>query len=299
MVILISGGTGLIGTELTRLLLKEGHSVRHLSRSSSSKGEIPTFEWNPSAGYIDETALEGVECIVHLAGAGIADSRWTDRRKKTIIDSRVKTAHLLLEKVKKTGPPLKSFISASGISYYGLVTNEKIYVEHDPAADEFIGKCCVLWEEAADQFGELARVVKLRTGIVLAKNGGALEKIAQPVKIGAGAPLGSGNQWVPYIHIHDLCRMYLSVIEEAKYVGVYNAVNGDHITNEELTKAVAQRLKKPLWLPNVPGFALKLVFGEMANLILKGSRVSSDKVRSEGFKFQFEKLDETLKAIYH
>ncbi|MEM9052240.1 MAG: TIGR01777 family oxidoreductase [Bacteroidota bacterium] len=298
MRVLITGGTGLIGTELTKLLVSSGHEVRLLSRRRGSQNGVQKFQWNPAKGELDSEALEGVEAIIHLAGAGIADSRWSEARKKVIIDSRVETANLLFEKVKKVNPPLKTFISASGISYYGLVTSDKIFEESDSPSSDFIGECCVLWEQAADQFSDLARVVKLRTGIVLSKNGGALEKIAQPIKFGAGAPLGSGNQWVPYIHIKDLCQMYLNALEDENWSGVYNAVNGDHVTNSRLTKTIAKTLKKPLWLPNVPSFVLKMVFGEMANLILEGSRISAEKIKSQGFSFEHQSLEDSLLDIY-
>ena len=298
MKILISGGSGLIGSALTKLLMANGHEVNHLSRSKSSENNIPTFVWNLAKGEIDEAAFDGVEAIIHLAGAGIADGRWTEQRKKIIIDSRVDSANLLYQKAKELNIPLKVFVSASGISYYGMDTTENIYSETDPPSDDFIGTCCVLWEKAADQFSDLTRVVKLRTGIVLSANGGALEKIAQPVKFGFGAPLGSGDQWVPYIHIDDLCEMYLAAIEKENYHGVYNAVNGDHVTNTDLTKATAKALKKPLWLPNVPSFVLKTVFGEMGRLILEGSRASAEKVKKAGFDFEYNTLLESLDSIY-
>ncbi len=298
MKILISGGSGLIGSALTNLLLANGHEVNHLSRSKSSENDIPTFVWDVEKGEIDDAAFQGVEAIIHLAGAGIADGRWTEQRKKIIIDSRVESANLLYRKAKELNAPLKVFVSASGISYYGMDTTEKIYSETDPPSDDFIGTCCVLWEKAADQFSDLARVVKLRTGIVLAANGGALEKIAQPVKFGFGAPLGSGDQWVPYIHIDDLCAMYLAAIENESYHGVYNAVNGDHVTNKDLTKETAKALKKPLWLPNVPSFVLRAVFGEMGRLILEGSRASAKKIKSAGFQFKYNTLRDALRNIY-
>ncbi len=298
MKILISGGSGLIGSALTNLLLANGHEVNHLSRSKSSENDIPTFVWDVEKGEIDDAAFQGVEAIIHLAGAGIADGRWTDNRKKIIIDSRVESANLLYRKAKELNTPLKVFVSASGISYYGMDTTEKIYSETDPPSDDFIGTCCVLWEKAADQFSDLARVVKFRTGIVLAANGGALEKIAQPVKLGFGAPLGSGEQWVPYIHIDDLCAMYLAAIENESYHGVYNAVNGDHVTNKDLTKKTAKALKKPLWLPNVPSFVLRAVFGEMGRLILEGSRASAKKIKSAGFQFKYNTLRDALRNIY-
>lgn len=298
MKILISGGSGLIGSALTKLLMANGHEVNHLSRSKSSENNIPTFVWNLAKGEIDEAAFDGVEAIIHLAGAGIADERWTEKRKKIIIDSRVESANLLYRKAKELKPPLKVFISASGINYYGMKTTDKIYTEEDRPTDDFIGKCCLLWEEAADQFDDIARVVKLRTGVVLSAKGGALEKIAKPIKLGVGAPLGSGKQWVPYIHIDDLCAMYLEVLENETYEGVYNAVNGDHITNKDLTKKTAKVLGKPLWLPNVPSFVLIAALGDMSGLVLDGSRASAEKIKNQGFEFRFENLEEALTAIY-
>lgn len=284
----------MIGKALSDLLISEKHEVTHLSRSASPGSKIPTYLWNPAKGQIDKEALKGIDAIIHLAGAGIADKNWTKERKQVIIDSRVETARLLFSKVKELNIPLKIFISAGGISYYGMETTEAIFRESDPPSTDFIGQCCVLWEEAADSFKELSRVVKLRTGIVLSKRGGALERITKPIKLGVGAALGSGRQWVPYIHIHDLCRMYLFALENDHVEGSYNAVNGDHITNSDLTKAAAEVLNKPLWLPNVPSFILKIAFGEMSGLILEGSRASSEKIRSTGFSFRFEDLETSL-----
>lgn len=298
MKILISGGSGLIGSQLTKLLIDKGHDVCHLSRSESPESKVPTFVWKPSKGAMDSAAMYGTDAIVHLAGAGIADGRWTNERKKNIIDSRVESANLLYRKAKELKPPLKVFVSASGISYYGLETTNRIFIESDPPSKDFIGKCCVLWEEAADQFADMSRVVKLRTGIVLSANGGALERIAKPVKYGLGAPLGSGEQWVPYIHIDDLCEMYCAAIEQSKYEGSFNAVNGDHINNEDLAKATASVLNKAMWLPNVPSFVLKAAFGEMAGLILEGSRASAEKVKDVGFDFRYKTLGESLGSIY-
>ena len=298
MNVLITGGTGLIGTKLTKLLKGKGYDVKHLSRSPSPENQIPTFLWKIENGEIDEEAFNGVDAIIHLAGAGIAEKRWTEERKKVIISSRVDSANLLYKAVRKTNTDLKVFLSASGINYYGMTTTDKIFREDDPPSKDFIGKCCVLWEEAADQFSEICRVVKLRTGVVFSKQGGALEKISKPVKFGIGAPLGSGKQWVPYIHIDDLCRMYLKALEDESTEGVYNAVNGDHITNKKLTKETASALDKPLWLPNVPAFVLKAALGEMAGLVLEGSRASADKIQKEGFEFKYKTLESALNDIY-
>jgi hypothetical protein len=295
--VLITGGTGLIGSHLTPLLTDAGYQVMHLSRNPSEADMVPTFGWDPGKGTIDKRPFEHLDAIIHLAGAGIADERWTDSRRKIIIDSRVETAKLLFKTVVEEKTPLNAFISASGINYYGTQTTEHIFKEDDPPSTDFIGECCRLWEEAALEFQDIARVVMLRTGVVLSQKGGALERIAKPVRYGVGAPLGKGTQYVPYIHIEDLCRMYIHALE-SEIKGPFNAVNGDHITNEALTKEVANQLNKPLLLPNVPAFALKLVFGEMANIILEGSRASAEKIQSSGFEFEYSDLPSTLRAIY-
>lgn len=297
--VLISGGSGLVGTALRQKLLARGYGVHILSRHPEDVEGTKAFEWDVANQTIDLKAFEGVLYIIHLAGAGIADKRWTDERKKIIIDSRVQSAKLLLKGVNDSGIDLTAFISASGINYYGTKTTEKIFVETDPPSTDFIGECCVKWEAAADEFHSLARVVKLRTGVVFSPKGGALERIAQPIKLGVGAPLGSGKQYMPYIHIDDLCEMYIHAIEDEKMEGAYNACNGDHITNKELTKGIAKVLNRPLWLPNIPAFIMKMLFGEMASILLGGSRASAEKIKTEGFKFEYDNLSDTLADIYN
>ncbi len=275
--VLVTGGSGLVGSHLIPLLQSKGYQVVLLSRKDRDEKDLTTAKWDVENEYIEDKALQDLHAIIHLAGAGIADQRWTDERKKIIVDSRVKSAELLHKKLKDEVKKPEIFISASGINYYGTKTTENVYKETDPPSTDFIGRCCVEWEAAADLFSSECRVVKLRTGVVFSGDGGALEKIAKPIKLGVGAPLGSGKQYMPYIHISDLCEMYLHALENPSLIGAYNAVNGDHQTNASVTKSIAKSLKKPLWLPNVPGFALKLVFGELANILLGGSRASAEK----------------------
>lgn len=296
--ILISGGSGLVGSHLTKKLIKKGYSVNILSRNPGEKDGVKSFKWDVKNGKIDKDAFKGVTGIIHLAGAGIADKRWTNKRKRIIINSRVDSANLLYTSAKKAGLQLNTFISASGINYYGAETTSNIYVETDLPSNDFIGECCVKWEAAADQFSDLTRVVKLRTGVVLAKNGGALDRMVKPIKMGIGSPLGNGQQYMPYIHINDLCDLYIYALENEHVRGVYNACNGDHLTNIELTDALAHEFKKSLWAPKVPAVALKLLFGEMSKIILYGSRASSDKVKSTGFEFQFQNIHQALFDIY-
>ena len=296
--ILISGGSGLVGSLLTKKLIEKGYAVHILSRTPGEKHGVKSFKWDVKKGEIDKNAFKGVTGIIHLAGAGIADKRWTPNRKKTIIDSRVESAKLLYTTAKKSSVQLNAFISASGINYYGAQTTSNLYVETDLPSNDFIGECCVKWEAAADKFSDLTRVVKLRTGVVLSKTGGALDRMAKPIKMGIGSPLGSGQQYMPYVHINDLCDMYIYALENEHVRGVYNACNGDHVTNIELTDALAHEFKKSLWAPKVPAIALKLLFGEMSQIILYGSRASSDKIKSTGFEFKFQNIHQTLFDIY-
>lgn len=288
--ILITGGTGLVGTELTKLLVKKNHEVRILSRNPSKKNE---YKWDISKDFIDEKALENLDFIIHLAGAGIADKRWTDNRKKIIVDSRVETANLIFNKIKEQKIALKGFISASGSNFYGTKTTDKIYEETDNAGNDFLGEVCVKWEAAAQQFSTLnIPVTILRTGIVLAKKGGALEKMKTPIV----SPLGSGNQYMSWIHIDDLCEMYSYSIEN-NLTEIYNAVAPEHHTSKTFSKALAKSINRPFLPFGVPAFILKLVFGEMAIILLKGSRISSKKIEKNGFSFRFSTLNKALNAV--
>ena len=296
--ILISGGSGLVGKALTKKLIDKGYDVHILSRNPEVLKDVKAFKWDVSKGEIDKRAFKGISAIIHLAGAGIADKRWTKKRKAILINSRVKSANLLYATAKKTNTSLNVFISASGINYYGSATTPHIYVESDPPSNSFISECCVKWEAAADKFSDLTRVVKLRTGVVLSKNGGALDRMAKPIKWGIGSPLGKGQQYMPYVHISDLCDMYIYALENENVSGVYNACNGDHLTNIELTEALAYEFKKRLWAPKVPALALKLLLGEMSQIVLYGSRATSDKIKATGFEFKFQNIHQTLFDIY-
>jgi len=294
--ILITGGTGLIGKHLCNVLRSKGYKILILSRNKTNNPN--TYYWNISENYIDPKAIQTADYVIHLAGSGIADKRWTKKIKKELIDSRVKSANLLFSKIKTLNPNLKGFISASGIGYYGAITSEKIFKETDVSGNDFLATVCKIWEEASNQFNSLnIRTVILRTGVVFSKKGGAFEKMSQPIKLGFGSPIGTGNQYIPWIHIDDLCNMYVEVIENNELNGIYNAVAPDYVTNEFLTKSIATILHKKAWLPNVPSFMLKLIFGEMAVILLEGSRVSSEKIKSAGFKFKYSFLPEALKDL--
>ena len=293
--VLITGGTGLVGEHLSNKLQERGYSVSFLSRTSQKTLSIKTFEWNYQKQTIDNGVFNNVDYIIHLAGANIGEKRWTNSRKQLIIDSRVKTGQLIFDEIKEQKKSLKAFISASAIGYYGTITTDKIFKETDLPANDYLGNVCNQWEKIADKFEEKGiRTVKIRTGVVLTEKEGALSKMITPVKMGIGSAIGTGKQYLPWIHIDDLCEIYIKAIEDNQMNGVYNAVSPDYKTNIDFTKILASVLNKPFWLPNVPPIIMKLVFGEMSDLLLKGSRISANKILKTGYKFQFSDLKSAL-----
>lgn len=295
--VLISGGSGLIGRHLCKKLKEKGYNVAILSRTKqhNNNSDIQIYTWNLDKKEIEKKALETADYIIHLAGANIWDKRWTTKRKQLIIDSRVKTGQLIFDKIKENKHKLKAFISASAVGYYGAITSDKIFSETDPPADDFLGETCRQWEQSADRFEELGvRTVKIRTAPVLTKQGGALAKMITPVKMGIGSAIGNGKQYLPWIHINDLCGIYIKAIEDMQMNGAFNAVAPDHRVNEDFIRTLARVLKKPFWFPNIPAIAMKIIFGRMSEVVLKGSRVSSDKIRKAGYTFQFPDLESAL-----
>ena len=295
--ILITGGSGLIGVSLTKLLVKEGYEVTHLTREKNSLCGVRTYLWDTRKKFIEAGALENTSYIIHLAGTNIGGGRWTDERKNSIVKSRTKTAEFLFQKVKEKNIPLKAFISASGISYYGTVTSDNIFNEEDTFGKDFAAQCVVEWEKSVDRFSEICRVVKLRTGIVLDKNGGALQKMFAPMQWGIGSALGTGKQWMPWIHIDDICKMYLFVLKN-DLSGIFNAVAPEQVTNEQFIRTLAKVTRHRLLMPKVPAFLLRWIFGEMAIIVLEGSRVSGEKIQKQGFIFGYSELNKALVSIY-
>jgi uncharacterized protein (TIGR01777 family) len=297
--ILITGASGLVGRRLTTLLLNKGINVSHLSRSQKTNESVTTFSWDVDQQTIDSNALKNIDTIIHLAGAGIADKHWSEKRKQELLGSRVKSTQLLFNELKKRNHTIRNFISASAIGYYGFENNTTIYSEQSAAGNDFLATLTKQWEEEVDKIKALnIRVVKLRIGIVLSKHGGALKEIARPVKWFVGASLGKGDQYISWIHIDDLCGIFIKSVDDENMTGAYNAVAPLPVTNEKLTKEIAKTLDKPLWLPAVPGFVLKLFMGEMANLVLKGSKVSGEKIQRAGFVFKFNTLEKALSDLF-
>lgn len=296
--ILITGGTGLIGTHLSHYLSSKGHEIhiatrRPLKVSSPYKG----FLMDTDKGFLDGASLDGVEYIVNLAGEGIADQRWTDERMKTLISSRTQPIHLVTEHVLRNKQHIKGLVGASAIGYYGAVTVPGIFKESDVPGNDLMAKTCVAWEQAyKDLSAHAERSVLLRIGVVLTPKGGALKKMSAPFKIGFGAALGSGDQYMPWIHMDDLVRMIHDSLFGNMASGVYNAVASEHVTNQQFSQKLAEHFGKKLWLPNVPAFALKLAIGEMAVMLLEGSRVSNEKIVKAGFEFSYNSLQEALSS---
>ncbi|MCE2495236.1 MAG: TIGR01777 family oxidoreductase [Flavobacteriales bacterium] len=299
--ILITGGNGLVGMRLTAMLLAQGFTVRHLSTSIGPsraddqplvKGEVSVYGWNPAAGSINPNALEGVDHIVNLAGASIA-KRWTAEHRELIRSSRVDSLRTLYEALAFQEHQVSSLISSSAVGFYPS-SLEHVYCEDDEPSHDFLGEVCQEWEAEAKRFEDLGlRAVLLRTGIVLAESGGALPVIARTVKWFLGAPLGSGKQVMPWIHLDDLCRMYSHALNSG-LKGAYNAVGIKGATNAEMTRGVARALKRPVWPINVPAFVLKAVLGDQSRLVLMSTACSPEKMIRAGFTYRYSDLDVAL-----
>lgn len=292
--VLITGGTGLVGKRLTQMLHLAGYTVTYLSRKRQKGNKIKTYNWDIDSGNIDVESIRNADYIINLAGAGIADKNWTDARKKLIINSRTKSTSLLVDTLSKEKHSVKALISASAVGYYSNRGDELVTEDSAPAND-FLGKCCVLWENEVDKAEKLnIRTVKLRIGVVLSERGGALPKMAAPVKYFVGSALGSGKQWVSWIHLDDLCNMFIWAIENEEIKGTFNAVAPNPVTNLNLTKAIGNALHRTIWAPNVPSFILKIIFGEMSAVVLGSTKASASKVLNAGFKFKYSQIQPTI-----
>jgi uncharacterized protein (TIGR01777 family) len=294
--VLLTGGTGFIGKYLMNMLIDNGFSVSVLSRSNRNDTDFITYyKWDLDQNYIDEKAVLNADFIIHLAGEGIVEKRWTDKRKKDILESRTRPVELIYSVLQKNNKLLDAFVSASAIGIYGADTSDEICTENTLPANDFLGTTCQIWEDAASKIESLGiRTIKVRTGIVLGRNGGFLKKLLPGFKMGFGTILGSGKQFLPWIHIEDLCCIYLKAIQDEQIKGAYNATVLDNTTNETVSKTLAGLFRYSIWLPKVPAFVLKIVLGEMSVAVLTGKRVSSEKIKRAGFNFQFEDLERAL-----
>jgi len=295
----ITGGTGLIGSNLMRILKLSAYRVLVLSRIKSDDPESILRHWDIDKGIFDPEIAENTDHYVHLAGASVGDGRWTEQRKKEIRESRIKSTRLLYETIKKSKKRPKSFISASAIGVYGHDTGG-ILIDEDRVkpGDDFLATVTRDWEEEVNKIKALGvRVVILRIGLVLSYFGGVVPKLMKLTNLGLGAPIGSGEQYISWIHLDDTIDLIKYCIEYPNIEGTFNAVAPNPVTNKEFTKSLASVMDKPYFLPPVPGFMLRLILGDKASLVLGGNRVSSKKIIKEGFEFKFDNLDDALYNI--
>lgn len=291
--ILITGGSGLIGQRITQLLEQKGMEVAWLSRSAKSR---KSFTWDIPSQQIDAEAMEWADAVIHLAGAGVADKKWTPQRKNEILESRTQSTQLLHQAIEAAKEKPTTFISASAIGYYGFDTGSQLLDENSQAGSDFLAEVVIAWEKEVKKIESLnLRTVLLRIGIVLDAEGGALGEMLKPP---VAAPLGNGDQWMSWIHIEDLARMFVFALEKTTLQGIYNAVGPNPATNQHLTQEAAKAKGKPYLGIGVPGFVLRLMLGEMASMVLGGNRVASQKIQKAGFEFEHENLKSALLDLF-
>lgn len=294
--ILIAGGSGLVGSQLTKILQQSGYQVSHLSRNPKISG-IPAFYWNPDRGEIDLACLKDTDCIINLSGTGVADARWTEAYKNEILNSRVNSTRLLAKILKENENKVNLFLSASAVGIYGneapLLTSEDA-----PVANTFLAEVCRIWEEEALKIqSNKIRLCVFRIGLVLSAKGGFLKAIATPAKFGFGTYFGDGAMMNPWIHIDDLCGMFLHAIKNKEVKGIYNAVAPNPETNKTLVLLTAKVLGRPQFLPGVPSFLLNLMMGEMGPMLLANQNISAERISNSGFEFKFTRAKKAIEDL--
>ncbi len=304
--VLLTGGTGTIGTHLQKFLVDNNYEVIVLVRDNaitkSSTQNISYAKWNVEEGEIDKNAIASADYIIHLAGANVAEKKWTDKRKKEIVESRTKSGELLVKSLTEIPNKIRAVISASAIGWYGPDTKESKkhgFKENEPASNDFLGETCKLWEASIQPVSTLyKRLCIFRFGIVLSKKGGALEEFKKPLNFGVAAILGNGKQVISWIHIDDLCRLLLFAIEDSTISGIYNAVATQPVTNKQLTLKLAKQERGKFFIPiHVPAFALKLALGELSIEVLKSATVNDDKIRNAGFNFLYPDIESAIENL--
>ena len=300
MKVLITGATGLVGRELVSQCHEKGYVVNYLTTSRNkiiSETNYQGFYWNPDTLEIDEKCLQDVSIVINLAGASISE-RWTEDYKKVILNSRINSLELLKSTLQKAKHAITTLISASAIGVYPDSLSNYYTEEHGEIDDSFLGEVVEAWENKVDEFETLGlKIAKVRIGLVMAKDGGALPEMSKPVKYYVGAAFGSGEQWQSWIHISDLAGIFLH-IANFELEGVYNGVAPNPITNTKLIKEIAKTLDKPLFLPNIPKFVMHSILGDMSYILFASQRVSSKKIEEEGYLFQYSNICKALAAIY-
>lgn len=295
--ILITGGSGLVGKHLTQFLTDASHKVSWLTRNPKIDA-VKAYKWDIENNFLDDKAIEENEVIIHLAGASVVGKRWSEQYKKEIYSSRVNSSNLLFSKLQNTQHNIKTIVSASAIGFYGDCGDKLLY-ENNIHTNDFLGNTCYEWEKAITQIEKLSiRLVILRIGVVLASQGGALAAMAQPIKFFVGAALGNGKSYMSWIHIDDLCSIIMKSIEDNNMHGIFNTVAPQPVTNKEMIHAIAHRLHKPLFMPNIPVFALKIIFGEFGKYLNYSAKVSCNKILQAGYQFKYSTIESALNATY-
>ena len=301
--VLITGGTGLVGRTLTNHLINKGYKLIILTRSlngKSNSNNISYAAWDIQQQTIDVKAVQSADIIIHLAGAGVVDKRWTAKYKQEILESRTMSSKLIIDTLKQHSNQVKTIISSSAIGWYGPDKDKgSFFNETDEHANDFLGQTCYAWEQSIDVASSMnIRVCKLRTGIVLSKAGGALAEFIKPVRFGIAAILGNGKQMISWIHIDDLCRMFIYAIENQTLSGSYNAVSATPVSNKALTLSLAEKLRGKFFIPvHVPVFVLKLVMGGSSIEVLKSTTVSNKKIMSTGFTFLYSTVGSAIAEL--
>lgn len=296
--ILVTGATGMVGKQLVPALQALGHQVSILSRKQVDMAGVSCFIWDVEHQQIDKKAFDGIDTVIHLAGADIAEKKWTEERKKELIDSRVQSARLLYQTIRETHAPVTTFVSASAVGYYGDRKNE-ILTENCAPGEGFLADCCVKWEAAADEGLAMGiRVVKIRIGLILSKDRGILPALEKPLKYFVGAPLGSGRQWIPWVHLDDIVKLFVTAVENPAFEGAYNGCAPFPVTNKLLIKTLAGRLNRPVWGIHVPAFVIKAMMGEMSILALMSNNTMAKKLLDTGYKYAYTNLDAAIDSIY-
>lgn len=295
MKVLVTGATGLVGKRLCEKLTERGHQIVKLVRKVNNPEN--EFLWDLDRNFVEERCFDGVEAIIHLAGENVS-KRWTEDYKRKIVTSRIKSAKLLHHLLCRRNQHIHVFISASGVNYYGTFTSDQILTETSRIQhQDFLSDVCIEWERAADDFSDIAeRVVKLRTAIVLSKQGGPLEKLMSLVDYNIATPVGTGKQWMNWIHLEDLTDMYISALENPLQ-GSYNACADEPVENRIFMRTFADVKNKKFWDIPIPAALLKLSLGEMSEIILESTRTSNEKIKSTGFQFQYTHLKQALENL--
>lgn len=290
MNILITGGSGLVGRNLSMELIRKGHKVKWLSRKEDFSKSIPRYKWDVKKNEIDLRALEDIDAIVHLAGKSVGEGRWTNKAKKEILESRIQSTKTLISAINSMEKPPEVVVCASAIGIYGDTGQDWVDEDAD-IGEDFLADVVRQWEEEMDRCKK-SRLVKLRLGVVLTPKGGALEKMVLPIKMGVGSALGDGNQWVSWVSLNDIIRLIIHTIENQNTKGVYNATAPNPLTNDHLMQKIAKIYHRPYIFPKVPAFMLKLALGESASLVL-----NSNKVKTNRFDLSFEYHDKDIESV--